>query len=67
MAKNEEARGPEKKGSWLTYRPDIKILDCTIRDGGLMNNSRFDDDFVQRNEPEGIADGYRGRQSDQDV
>jgi 4-hydroxy 2-oxovalerate aldolase len=47
MAKNEEVRSPEKKGSWLTYRPDIKILDCTIRDGGLMNNSRFDDDFVR--------------------
>ena len=47
MAKKEETRWTEKKGSWLTYRPDIKILDCTIRDGGLMNNSRFDDDFVR--------------------
>ena len=43
----EESRSPEKKGSWLTYRPDIKVLDCTIRDGGLMNNSRFEDDFVR--------------------
>ncbi len=42
-----EARGVEKKGSWLTYRPDIKVLDCTVRDGGLMNNSRFEDDFVR--------------------
>ncbi len=46
MAK-EESRSLEKKGSWLTYRPDIKVLDCTIRDGGLMNNSRFEDDFVR--------------------
>ena len=23
------------------YRPQIKVCDCTIRDGGLMNNSRF--------------------------
>ncbi len=46
MAK-EESRAVEKKGSWLTYRPDIKVLDCTIRDGGLMNNSRFEDDFVR--------------------
>jgi len=23
------------------YRPEIKVVDCTIRDGGLMNNSRF--------------------------
>jgi len=37
----------EKKGTWLTYRPDIKVLDCTIRDGGLINNSQFTDEFVQ--------------------
>ena len=37
----------DKKGTWLTYRPDIKILDCTIRDGGLMTNSHFEDDFVK--------------------
>lgn len=42
-----ESRWAEKKGSWLTYRPDIKILDCTIRDGGLMNNSYFEDDLVR--------------------
>ncbi len=35
-----------KKGSWLTYRPDIKILDCTIRDGSLMTNGYFDDEIV---------------------
>jgi 4-hydroxy 2-oxovalerate aldolase len=23
------------------YRPNLKVVDCTIRDGGLMNNSRF--------------------------
>lgn len=32
---------------WIMYRPDIKVLDCTIRDGGLVNNHRFDDDFVR--------------------
>ncbi len=36
-----------KKGDWLTYRPDIKVLDCTVRDGGLINNHHFDDDFVR--------------------
>jgi len=35
------------KGNWVTYRPEIKVLDCTIRDGGLMNNHRFDDGFVK--------------------
>ena len=29
------------------YRKEIKILDCTIRDGGLMNNHLFADDFVR--------------------
>ncbi len=28
------------------YRKEIKVLDCTIRDGGLMNKWQFDDDFV---------------------
>ena len=32
---------------WISYRPEIKILDCTIRDGGLMNNHRFDDETVR--------------------
>lgn len=35
------------KGTYLTYRPEIKILDCTIRDGGLINDHKFDDDFVK--------------------
>ena len=42
--KEEETAKP--KGSWVTYRPDIKVLDCTIRDGGLMNNHQFDDKVV---------------------
>lgn len=29
------------------FRPKIKVLDCTIRDGGLMNNHQFDDDLVR--------------------
>ena len=29
------------------YREQIKILDCTIRDGGLINNHDFDDKFVR--------------------
>lgn len=47
MTKKIEHHRIEKKGSWLTYRPDIKVLDCTIRDGGLMNNSHFEDGFVR--------------------
>jgi len=29
------------------YRPQIKVLDCTIRDGGLINNHCFSDEFVR--------------------
>ena len=29
------------------YRPEIKVLDCTIRDGGLINNHNFDHKFVK--------------------
>jgi len=35
------------KGSWVTSRPDIQLLDCSIRDAGLMNNHRFEDAFVK--------------------
>lgn len=34
-------------GRWVSYRPDIKLLDCTVRDGGLMNNHLFHDDVVK--------------------
>ena len=32
---------------WVSYRPEIKVIDCTIRDGGLMNNHHFDDQVVR--------------------
>jgi 4-hydroxy 2-oxovalerate aldolase len=35
------------KAPWITYRPAIKVLDCTIRDGGLINDHQFDDAFVK--------------------
>jgi len=31
----------------LNYRPEIKVLDATLRDGGLVNNFRFTDEFVR--------------------
>ncbi len=43
----DETKQRDAKGKWVTYRPDIKVLDCTIRDGGLMNNSHFDDELVR--------------------
>ncbi len=50
------------------YREQIKVLDCTIRDGGLVNDHAFDLDFVRRTY-RGISEagvdyfeiGYRNR------
>ncbi len=36
----------EETADFVGYRPDTKIVDCTIRDGGLMNAHKFEDDFV---------------------
>ncbi|MEE9528665.1 MAG: aldolase catalytic domain-containing protein, partial [Dehalococcoidia bacterium] len=42
-------RDPEENaiGRWISYRPEIKILDCTMRDGGLMNDHLFGDEIVK--------------------
>ncbi len=32
---------------WITYRPELKVLDCTVRDGGLINSHMFDDGLVK--------------------
>lgn len=37
----------ERKGNLMTYRPDIKVFDATIRDGGLVNSFRFSDEFIK--------------------
>lgn len=35
-----------QKGDLMTARSDIRVLDATIRDGGLVNNFEFSDEFV---------------------
>lgn len=35
-----------RKGNLMSVRSDIKVLDATIRDGGLCNNFEFSDEFV---------------------
>lgn len=37
----------ERRGNMMDYRPDIKVVDATIRDGGLVNNFFFEDQFVK--------------------
>jgi len=50
-AKAAAAKAPKPKetpaGRWISYRPEIKVLDCTIRDGGLMNDHHFADEVVK--------------------
>lgn len=36
-----------QKGNLMTVRSDIRVLDATIRDGGLVNKFAFTDEFVK--------------------
>ena len=44
--KNQTDLAKNIKG-WINYRPEIKVLDCTVRDGGLMNDHHFKPDFIR--------------------
>ena len=37
----------KNKRSLMSYAPDIKVVDCTLRDGGLVNDFFFTDEFVK--------------------
>lgn len=47
MPAKRHLENEEDKGKWVTFRPDIKVHDCTIRDGGLMNDHKFDHEMVK--------------------
>ena len=47
---------------WINFREDIKVFDCTIRDGGLMNNHKFDDAVVRGVYQACLEAGIVGRQ-----
>lgn len=36
----------QRKGNLMSVRSDVKVVDATIRDGGLCNNFEFTDEFV---------------------
>ena len=36
----------EIKGNIMTLREDVRVQDSTLRDGGLVNDFYFSDDFV---------------------
>jgi 4-hydroxy 2-oxovalerate aldolase len=45
MTTQKHTEAPDR---WVAYRPELKILDCTIRDGGLVTDHHFDELFVKR-------------------
>lgn len=45
MDRLNQVQSPARQ--WVSYRPEIKVIDCTIRDGGLMNDHFFDDKIVK--------------------
>jgi 4-hydroxy 2-oxovalerate aldolase len=36
-----------KERTLMSYTPEIKVMDCTLRDGGLVNDFFFTDEFVK--------------------
>ena len=46
-----------RKGNLMDVRSDIKVLDATIRDGGLCNNFEFTDEFVKELYKTNVASG----------
>ena len=42
-----DSKSLDQKAPWITYRHELKVLDCTVRDGGLINDHQFNDEFVR--------------------
>lgn len=40
-------KNTESKPNLMQYIPELRVVDATIRDGGLVNNFRFTDEFVK--------------------
>ncbi len=61
----------EKKGNLMSYRPDIKVVDATLRDGGLCNDFYFTDAFVtslyEANVKAGVDYMEFGYKADRDI
>jgi 4-hydroxy 2-oxovalerate aldolase len=46
LKEKKMTKSQDTSAGWVDYWPQLKVLDCTIRDGGLMNDHRFSDEFV---------------------
>ena len=38
----------DKSAGWVTFDPELKIMDCTVRDGGLINSHKFEEGFFKK-------------------
>lgn len=38
----------DKSAGWVTFDPNLKIVDCTVRDGGLINAHKFEEGFFKK-------------------
>jgi len=38
----------DKSAGWVTFDPKLKIVDCTVRDGGLINAHQFENGFFKK-------------------
>ena len=47
----------DQRGELVSYGTVIRVVDCTIRDGGLVNNFYFDDEFVRNLYTANVAAG----------
>ncbi|MGE4490063.1 MAG: nucleoid-structuring protein H-NS [Kiritimatiellales bacterium] len=47
LKEKKMAKQGDSSAGWVDFWPQLKVLDCTIRDGGLMNNHQFSDEFVR--------------------
>jgi len=38
----------DKSAGWVSFDPNLKIVDCTVRDGGLINDHKFEEGFFRK-------------------
>lgn len=44
---NNELHRSKAERTLLSYTPELRVLDCTLRDGGLTNDFKFSDEFAR--------------------
>ncbi|MBO5525745.1 MAG: aldolase catalytic domain-containing protein [Clostridia bacterium] len=61
----------QQKRTLLSYCPTVKVVDATIRDGGLCNDFRFSDEFIKELYQANVAAGVDymefGYKADRDI